>query len=81
MILHLIITPLAAVAITKVVNMWKQKRFPRTWHTFSLKPIDCAFCLSFWLNLLIPYEGPWMEKILTALAAMIIAAFIDLRYE
>lgn len=75
----LIFVPLAATAISRVVQSWKQKVLPLTWHETELKPIDCAFCLSFWINALSYHEGTVFEMSLVWFASMIVAAFIDTR--
>jgi hypothetical protein len=78
-IIALLIIPMAAVSISRVIQLWKQKILPHTYHEVELKPIDCAFCLSFWINACYYHEGTVFAMVLIWIASMIVASFIDLR--
>ena len=75
----LTIVPLAAIAISRVFQQWKAKVLPKTYHEVEIKPFDCAFCLSFWLNAFYYHQGTIFEMALVWFASMIIASLIDTR--
>lgn len=73
----LMVIPAAAVAISRIVQLWKMKIAPKTYDTLEIKPLDCAFCLSFWINVFYYHEGSIFEMALIWFTSMIVASAMD----
>lgn len=79
-----IIVPLASVILATIGRMIKALLLPKGWSQAQMKPIDCARCLCFWINLLansvtMPDIHGFFYILFTSLAAACIAAMIESR--
>lgn len=82
MILAMTIVPMAAVVLAQFGRKAKSILLPNDWHKVSLKPFDCAFCLSWWINIILhthtmPDQSSWVIIILVSLASSIVAAQVE----
>lgn len=80
--ISLFVIPCVAVNLAAWGTKIKAFIHPTTWHTIQMKPIDCAYCLSFWINII--YHNcktplAWYEILIFALASSVIAKHIENR--
>lgn len=75
--ISLVVIPCVAVNLAMWGTKIKALIHPQGWSRLRMKPIDCAYCLSFWLNILIqPVDGT-LNIIIFALASSVIAKKIE----
>lgn len=78
-LIALVLIPCAAVALSSLGVKIKAIVNPQDWHKVRMRPIDCAFCMAFWIN--IGYQPwsitPWHEILLIAFASAVIAGKVE----
>lgn len=76
-LISLLIIPMAAVNLAQWGTKIKAFLHPRDWHKVQMKPIDCAYCIAFWLNIIIQPVDGLQNIIIFALASSIVAKKIE----